>query len=1253
MNQLLFRKQTCWRPLALLLLFVFCVPFGWTQSDKGRITGTVTDKTGAVISGAEVQVTNRNTGVAQPLASSDERGSFQVFDLPIGVYSVRFTKDGFKMLERSAITVSVGQVVHLDAQLEPGTVTETVVINSDASLLQIDTSTHDTTLNHAEINLLPLTIAGGRDITNFAFNIIPTVNGTNWASSIAGSQVMSKSITIDGTDADAGLQGTQPPPGAEAIQQFQVETSGISSESAQTGGGSFNYELKSGTNNLHGSVFGFQHNEALDANTWSNNYFLSYCKNTANQSSSACGVNYKRARNRFHDWGFSAGGPLWRNHTFVFGAFEGYGQKDMRLTAPNITLPTDKMLSGDFSEQLAKFNNTQVTDNNGNKLFDKNGKPIYEGAIFNPADPGAVFVGNVIPDSAISQQSKKVIALYKQHYQKGKTSNLTNNFPSLSNGAPIQNNTHVDLKLDHNFSLKNRISVSYNWYTTNTINAGDGNTPWEIGSDDGGPFTGYQRQHATSREFRINDTHTFSSNVLNTLSVNYNEWFKRDGHSANVNTSSLGFTNQTGTATNMMPQMNFSSPGSLGFTVDSIGGRFNDYPYIFYQWHWKDSLTWVNGRHAFKFGGEWSAYGANGHGSSGQTTYTFSNSTGLTTLLNNDANAKRYVGAGFANFMTGYVNGATRTVGTALIGGQHGRRKGMHFFAQDDFKATSRLTLNLGLRWDINLPYKETRGYWPQFDLSLTNESWAPTLRSYGLSGTGAYGFLTSGDQSWEKNNNFHQFGPHIGAAYKASNKIVLRGAYGLFYVPLGINQWGALPYTAGGGSGFGYVGSDRGPTVSDPTQSAFQWDQNVYPGVYTAPTKNTNANAVDFWSTGSSYINPDRLSLGRTQNWNASLQYEVSKNTVIDFTYMGTHGSDLHEGDLDPRNYPTRSRLQPLINSGHDGDWISSEAGATAASKACNCTVPWLPFMTTATNGWGGYNALGALSPYPQTSSDAPILFVDSPLGVSNYNAFIVEVKKRASHGLAMDASYTYSRSTGNTVGNQAGNQNGGNMAEGWINSSAFQDPYAYNSSEAIGTRNAQDIPHQVRGYFVYELPFGHGRKWLSHGGLVDAFAGGWHIGSNFNYRSGNPMPSVWNGFQYGGGGANLVVFANVDKSAHKLSNTFKSLNLASPATDANNMFFNPKAFTNVERGKFGNQKKFFDDWRGWATYSEDASIVKSFGIGPDGKYKATIRAEFFDVLNRHYWGGPDTSINNPTFGHVTSVSGNRTGQFGARFEW
>ncbi len=1172
--------------LGVALLFLFTT-LSWAQVDKGSITGTVSDSSGAVIVGVQVSARNAETGALYPSAPTNNQGIYSILNLPVGQYSVHFKKQGFKAFDQNGVTVTIAQVVKLNSVLPVGNIQETVTVTMDAPLVDTETATTGSTMTSADLTKLPLSVAGGRDIQNIALSTVPTVgstDGTTWSTYVAGSQTQARQVMIDGTDANAGIQGEQPPPGMDAVQVFQVQTSGISAEASQTGGGSFLYELKSGTNRFHGSAYGFLHNEAFDANTWDNNYWLSYCKGGSTLSN--CSDDHKRARDRFYDYGFSAGGPIWKNHTFIFGSYEVYNQTDLRQSIGAATVPTTAMLGGDFSGLLIDPQTgtpfSQLVDSSQNPVFDGAGNPVYEGSIFDPLT-GNVFAGNIIPSNRISAQSQKIISLYSQDYTPI-NNKLFGNYDSPFNGSPIQKNYTVDLKLDHNFSDRNHFSTSYDWSRVMTTGVGDWPYVWSIGSTDGGPLSDGQLQRVINREFRVVDAHTVNPNVVNVVSLNYNEWFKADSAAHQVDNQKLGFP-AFGPGVANFPRIQFNDGSIPSYNESTIGNRFA-YPFIFYQWHAKDTLSWVRGRHTLKFGGEWTALGANDHPTGGILNYNYSHETGVPQAMDSDSAVGPYVGFAFANFLLGDVSSASQS--QTVDGGVHGRRKMMNFFAQDDFKVSRRLTVNLGLRWDINLPYHEINGKWSEFDLQAKNAVWS----SYGYNGAIAY--LSSGSQSFEKSNNFHQFGPHLGAAFQINSKLVARAAWGLLYVPLGDNQWGALSYGLTGH--LGYVGTSN-VNNTNPTQAAFQWDSSVYPGVVVPPTRDSNANMGNPWGSGSAYVDPNNLHLGHTNSVNTGVEYAVGKNTVVDVGFVGNFGGGLHDG------------------------------------------VP------TETNGWGGYLAVAGLEKYPQVSAYGPIFFSGSPLGKSSYKALVTEVKKRAGNGLVMDLSYTYSQFTGNV-------QDQSNMQEAWSLSSPFQDPYSYASMG--GTIMPQDMRHQLKGYVVYDLPFGHGRKWLSGPNKLNYLVGGWTLATTLNYHSGLPLGAVRPGFGYTGWSQ---VFANFNGNASSLKNTFKSLDLAAISNGvscASCQVFDPSAFSAPVHGELGNQLPNWSAFRGWANYSESLSIVKSFGFGSDGRYKMTLRGEFFNVFNRHYWSNPDTgAITDANFGQVTGVNGNRTGQVGARFEW
>src|SRR5581483_1445624 len=869
----------------------------------------------------------------------------------------------------------------------------------------------------------------------------------------------------------------------------------------------------------------------------------------------------------FNDFGFSGGGPLYlpkiyngKNKTFLFGAWERYNQTDLRFRQDATTVPTTAMLGGDFSALL----DTSVSYGQ-----DSAGNTIYRGAIFDPSTQN-VFPGNIIPTNRISSQAKGVILLYQKYYRPNNT-NVVNNFNSPLTDPPINKTTNLDLKLDQNFSDKNHFSTSFNYSDQPIVGLGDnGGGLWVSGSANPGPLNSAQMQHTITDNVRGIDTYTISPRLLNVVSVSYNEWWKGESDPSPVDNQALGFTAESGAVPNNFPIINFAGANNINETP--IGNRFG-YTFQYSRLHFSDNVSWVTGPHNLKFGGQLIFYNANSNaGSAGLVSYNFSNLTGVPQTLANNSQISPYIGFGFANFLLGEV--ASGSKGNGID--QHGLRKGMNLFMEDQIKITAKLTLNASLRWEANLPYHEANGRWSEFDLNAVNPTWSPYK--------GAYRYLSSGSQSFEVNNNFHQFGPHIGAAYEVTDKLVARGAWGLFYVPLGLNTWGATPYMGD----FGYVGVDNAPSAA-VNMPSFNWDQNIYPGVQVPPVRDPSANQVRV--LGPEYIDPNTLSLGWTQNWNLGVQYEFGKNAVLAVNYIGNIGRHLRAGYLDPRNYPTWGAYGPLLQSGHVSDSIYTQTDAQ------NAGVPWLPWAVTENFIGGGssgyYPAYAAINPYPQVAAgQGPILFNDSPLGSSAYKAMVVEVSKRRG-ALVANLNYTFSRATGN-VNNAP--WAGGNMMDNWVVNSGYQDPSAYRSFDNLVSNT--DIAHQVKGYLTYELPFGRGKKWLPGvGEVLDAVVGGWRLGTMVGYQSGFPITAVAS--SWGGYPGMSSSFANYNRSV-PLSRTFKSLDLAN-LSDPSNLYVNPQAFSDPTYGTLGNQMPVWSSWRGWGYSNEDLSILKNFGIGKD----------------------------------------------------
>ncbi|HUI43679.1 MAG TPA: TonB-dependent receptor [Terriglobia bacterium] len=1149
------------------------------QVGRASITGTVTDPSGAVVAGATVTVTNLDTRVVSPALTNDV-GIYSVVNLPPGNYSVEFAKTGFAPFRQTGITLNVDQVAQLNALLNIGTSSQTITVTANAPILDKETSDVGTNLKGSVVQDLPLSIYGGRTIESFAVAITPGYAPLSdpYTSVINGTQGFTKDVTVDGTSTTASIEGDsfEIAPSMEAVAEVQSETTGLGAQNGITSGGVIMLGLKSGTNKFHGSAFGFGHNEFLDANTWDNN-----------------NLGIGKAKARFWDWGFSAGGPIRKDKTFIFGAFERYTQNDFTpgSFSSAATVPTQAFLSGDFSALLNKSSQLGT---------DVHGNPIYSGAIFNPSDPGAVFANNMIPTSMFSSVSQKILALYQKSYAP-ENSSLIQNDRIPSSNSPSQTPNQAVIKVDQNFSDKNHLSGSwvYNHRPRTLIDSGG---VWQPGSTDGGPLSDARSQLVYAHEMRLSDSYTLRPSLLNVLNLTYN-WYWNGSLPASTGTnwpSTLGFGN---TGASNFPNISFgNSVNGVGetFLGSTWQGNFVGATFIL-----GDSVSWTKGKHSFSFGGDFRAMELNNHAGSGALSLNFSNNTtGMPS-----ASYANQVGFGFASFLLGNVESAQETTALDL----YGRRKAMSLFAADNWKVTPKVTMNLGLRWDATFRFHEKYGHWANFDLNAVDPN---------LGIPGAIEYAKNGSDSFEKNEFWKNFGPHIGLAYSPFDRWVLRGSFGILYTPIGIQYWGGVPY--------GFAPGFRGTNAAS---APFNWDQG-YPGVFTPGTFSTTPD-ISLFPIAST--DPNALRDGYVENWNAGVQYEITKNTRLEVSYIANRGHHLQDATL-AANEPSASTFFGLINSGNAFNWVCDPAGAAANGVK----YPYSGFCAPA---------LSAIAPYPQISAAEttywyyPVLYYAGlSLGQSSYDSMVVEIAKRTGSGLTMDLNYTLSRQLGDTFSGFGEN----------YGVAGIQD--FSNLSEAAHTLSPYDQKHVVKGYVSYQLPFGNDKRWLTGKGRVaNAIVNGWTVSGLMLYASGQPLSFSSSNYYYYPAWA--ATYLNYDLSGYNGSK-FNSSSFV-PITDsehppAADQYFPATVAVNPAYGQLGTGPARIDALRGPGIVSENASLLKYFRFGHDGRYALSFRAEFYNLFNRHAFGNPNTDVSSPEFGYITGVnSAPRTGQFGARFQW
>jgi hypothetical protein len=1186
-------------PILVFLAFSMAVPTMVAQSDRATIMGTVTDVSSAVVPGVQVTVTNVGTGEKQ-ITTTTDTGLYRVVSLPIGSYTVSFSKNGFKTLDRKGITLLIGQVAEINARLQVGAASETVVVTGETPVLQTEDAVASTNLNSEAVSELPLNVQGSRNLSNFMFDFVPGVEGSDYSSHINGSMALTKEVLIDGTSAVSQLGGyiseSQPP--MEAVQEFEADTAGIGSDAGRSGGGVFRYEMKSGTNTIHGSLFGFMHSTDLDALSASNH--LAAVNDPANRAA------YLRLSDSLSDWGGSFGGRIVKNKLFYFVGFERYMQSMWSLGANTRTVPTDAMMGLESNGAVATYADLSpmlspgVTVNTygGAPAIDNCGNPVYRGAVIDPTSTsvtpvstantpagfGCVFVNNHIPTAMISTKSAQILQLYHKYYPPESSLTL-NDAGNAYNPDPWFHNTQTSVKIDYNLSTKQHINGSFYYDNYPRINADQGGA-WSATAPYGGPMANSYWHNTTAPGARLSYAYTIKQNLLNTAYATFNRF--RNPSIAVSETgkwdSALGLLNGAGN----FPLIYFDSGMYFGganyqngWNFSALGSQFNDY-YAGNTFIYNDELVWSHGRHNMKLGAEFRAMQFNYHTDVGTFTggYPIIFDPTNTAPAWYDINAYDQVGNAFASFLLGDVYNAENN----NPDNEYGRRKALGLYASDDMKVNSRLSVNLSLRWDFNNPYKEKYGHWSNFDLNALN----PVTGEMG-----EYVYLTSGSQSFEKRQDWYNYSPHIGVAYKLTEKTVARANFGVFFSPLNLNTWGGIPYQQAGNVGFHPI----------TQEGNFNWDNGYKP---TSVQKKT----PDWTQADVIHIDPRALTPGNTWQYNIGVERQLARETKVDVNWIQSRSTHLQSG-IFQTNQPKFSDYQNYVVTGKFPSTYNNYYG-------------------TSGPGWEG------LTPYPQAEVGyGPLLSVGVPLGNSDYKSLQISVTRRAAKGLSLQGSYNWSRTHGDVDSG---------FEELW-GTGSLQN--TYDLKDEAKDISSFDVTHIVKGYVMYNLPFGRGKALMSNASsLVDYIVGGWSLNGNFHYQTGTPLQvhstNYYNGFN--------SVYVDLAPSC-KLTTGSRKLN---------QQWLDKSCFQNPVAGSYGGSApqlgtagNYQSQVRNPGFATEDLSVHKGVAMGSEQRYNLTFRMEFFNAFNRNALAGPVTNLADPSFGKITNYSGTpagRVGQFGLR---
>lgn len=1172
--------------------------------DRGTFVGTVLDPSGAAVPDVKVTAIQTATNLRVESATNSV-GQYRIPNLPVGSYRLTFESPGFKTAVREGVTLSVTDVLKIDSRLEVGQTSESLTVTAEAPLLQTETPEVGTLMGTKQVIDLPLGFSGGRYAENFAYKLTPGVGGDNWTSHINGAPSFSKEVVLDGASASIYISGHlgESSPSMEAIQEFKVQTSGMSAEYTRTSGGIFNFVLKSGENQYHGSGMFAWHNESFDANTFANNFY-----------------GRDRLRDRRNDWALSLGGPVgipklkvFKDKWFFYSAYEKYNESYAGGGSPTNTVPLPEWWNGDLSRYL-------TTQSLGTDAL---GNTVLRGGIYDPTSSQTMdgtlvrtmFPNNQIPASRISAVAKNLGAIMQQHYMPqiksadGQYAMINNAFWPISNQAGF-NQTQFSTKSDYLIGSKHRVSGSFVFVDRPRVLLDQGGV-WDFNDPTGGPLSRARLQYVSSHYVRLAEDWTISPTLLNHFLA---------GWGRQINPSTSKHVGEDGAQA-------LGLSGIAGFNypeISGLGGDRVDIPRLGYQandmgagtaYQVVDTLSWIRGKHSIKFGFDYRWNGLNWRDKSGPGQFTFA--SGVTGQPNFSQ-----TGLGFASMLLGQVSGASVPIDTPMSS----QFPSYGAFVQDDWKVSPRLTVNIGMRWDYQPQGTEKYDRLHSFNPLLTDPTYGiPGAIEFAGSGAGR-----NGKRLFYPNCLNCGWGPRIGFAYQlpAVTKMTIRGGYGIFYAPRIPNGWSGVPW--GNKLGFTATNTVNSPA---PNTAAFNWD-NGYNGVVKQATLDPSA-AYSIWGPVS--WDPDGGRVGYTQQWNFNIQRELGRDFVLDIGYIGTKSTGLDANELKKMNQIPSAALKLGDTL---GQWINNDASIPASAKALGARYPygnqgdWIPLYQT-------------LLPYPTVIYWSDLYAWNVPLGFSNYQAVQFQINKRFSRGLQFLTNYTFSKNLGNI-------------------SSAFGDTWGMNYSRPMDYNNLRleksvlefDQTHVVKIGASYELPFGRGRSFGSKmPRALDFAAGGWTLQYIGNYTSGTPVGFGATGTPNSNFATNRP-FINNPSGASLVNPSFSSssfdmtdISTARPDKQylVTSAIVDPVTIDKYARG---DAPRLLSQLRNFPTYSEDFSLQKNFT--PVERLRVQFRAEFLNLFNRHRFTGIDTNPASPLFGQINGVSDDpRRIQFAVRADF
>ena len=1211
------------RGLSLLLLFTASLS---AQTITGTLSGTIKDPHGAGVPGAMVSVTSIETSQTRS-ATTNSEGRYSLPFLPPGAYNLTATAKGFGRASDKQVQLDIGQTAELDVQLPLDVNREVVQVNADAPMLTVDSSNVETVVENKLIENLP---TGERSTLSF-INLVPGVIDAGFALaqgenlntngnaqgpigtpgnrnffdsnfSSGGGQVSTNDILIDGVSDTVGdFNGIAISPPQDSVREFKVVSGAVPAAYGRTGSSVVSFVTKSGTEKFHGALYDYFQNGDLNANGWQRN------RRGDNPDGTAVLPRIPVKRNQF---GAAVGGPVEiprvgkTKQTFFFFNYEG--RREANPFSAVLTMPTAKMRTGDLSELLTGAVRPGLTN--------ADGTPALFGQVYSPY--GALVGGKraAIPGNrldllpACPASGARTSACLDPVALKFMTYLPLPNEPGLSNNYVYSGTSAFarDLyaaRIDHTINQKHSF---FGRFTTENRHQSDPNFLNSIAAN-------ARTIHDTFYNATFNEVWIVSPSMVNNVRYGYT---RAHAHQVLISegtdpAKTLGLPEYIAQAGPVaaFPIFNFSSAGAQNsglpgeITSGEISGGGNNQPRDTQTV--ADSLTWIRGRHTLTLGGEYRLYRffAFQYGNP-DGTFTFNrNFTVGPAPTATVANAQE-TGSSLAELLLGIPGGVSKETDIPMTLYHHYGAA----YIQDDVKVSSRLTANLGLRWDLETPTGESHQQVATLDTSqpsiLSGKVGSPTDAAV-LALRGGYstlpGLLTfpSGAQS---RIHLDRFAPRVGLAYRLTNKMSVRGGYSIFYVPISVEQSTA-------------VGSVFTTSVSQTSQSA----QVIAPGGTAAPTVfltdpfpggipaapgNTLGAATSLG--GSITIALPNQPNPYVQQWNLILERNLGGNYVLDLAYVGMRGEHLPAASLNLNQLPGSYVDYAQAN------YATYKVTSASAFFSAQVTNPFFGIITNSSSSLRTATVTRAqlLTPYPMYTG---VTLYRPNIGEARYNAMQAIMQKRFSRGLSATASYVWSKSM-DTGG--PGNNSG--------NGTSVEDIYNIRLDKSVSNL---DVPHRVVMSGVWELPFFRHSQMR----MTRALLSGWQTAGTYIWQRGTPITITTSNTLSG------VGFAVLEPNRVPGSVAGYSVGTEEQNARDGKSWFNTAAYTVPASYTIGNAARNYTDLRRDNYRNVNLSMSRNFQLNE--RFKAQLRGEFINALNQVVFGTPGRDVTTPsTFGVITT---------------